>query len=208
MVKPQNAKIPPNSKESEMMVLGCMLTNINSLNTSVDRLDDSDFYYTEHRYIFSAMRTLYKNDKPADVHLVAEELKRLDKLKTVGGVSYLTTVAQYAGTSAHIEHYAQIVKNKAVLRRMAQVAQEIEREALNEPDDVFSSLDQAQQSLFQISQSNTASVGVTVQDVLSGIHTEDSSLPFLKELLEKKQEEFQNRPEGDLGITRYSHPIY
>lgn len=191
-------KVPPNSKESEMMVLGCMLTNINSLNTSVDRLDDTDFYTTEHRYIFSAMRSLFKNDKPADVHLVAEELKRIEKLKTVGGVSYLTTLAQYAGTSAHIEHYSEIVRNKAVLRRMAQVAQEIEKEALNEPQDVYSSLDEAQQRLFQISQTNTSSVGVTLSEVLAGVRSE-SKLPYLKEL-EQRQEEYQNRPEGDLGI--------
>jgi replicative DNA helicase len=198
MNKAMLTKVPPNSKESEMMVLGCMLTNINSLNTAVDRLDDSDFYTTEHRYIFAAMRSLYKNDKPADVHLVAEELKRIDKLKTVGGVSYLTTLAQYAGTSAHIEHYSEIVKNKAVLRRMAQVAQEIEKEAFNEPEDVYSSLDEAQQMLFKISQTNTSTVGVTLSEVLSGVRSE-SGLPYLKEL-EQRQEDFQNRPDGDLGI--------
>lgn len=195
-------KIPPHSKESEMMVLGCMLTNIDSLNTSVDRLDDSDFYFPEHRYIFDAMRTLYKSDKPADIHLVAEELKRHDHLKKVGGVSYLTTLAQYAGTSAYIEHYAEIVRNKSVLRRMARVAQEIEKEALNEPEDVFSSLDDAQQKLFQISQTNTSNVGVTIQQVLSGIYSE-SKLPYLKQL-EQRQEDYQNRPEGDLGVRGLS----
>lgn len=191
-------KVPPHSKESEMMVLGCMLTNIDSLNTAVDRLDDSDFYFPEHRTIFSAMRRLYKSDKPADVHLVAEELKREDRLKMAGGVSYLTTLAQYAGTSAYIDHYAEIVRNKSVLRRMARVAQEIEKEALSEPEDVFSSLDEAQQKLFHISQSNTTNVGMTLNQVLSGIYSE-SKLPYLKQL-EQRQEEYQNRPEGDLGI--------
>ncbi len=198
MAQASLTRVPPSSKESEMMVLGCMLTNVNSLNTAVDRLDDSDFYFSEHRYIFAAMRSLYKADKPADVHLVAEELKRVDKLKAIGSVSYLTTLAQYAGTSAYIEHYAEIVRNKAVLRRMAQVAQEIEKEALNEPEDVYSSLDQAQQMLFQISQTNTTNVGVTLQDVLSGVYSE-SKLPYLKQL-EQRQEEYINRPEGDLGI--------
>lgn len=195
----RQAKIPPNSKEAEMMVLGCMLTNINSLNSAVDILDDSDFYFNEHMLIFSAMKFLYKSDKPADVHLAAEELKRRDKLKTVGGVSYLTTLAQFAGTSAHIEHYAHLVHDKAILRRMARTAQEIENDALNEPEDVFSALDDAQQKLFKISQSNRASVGITVPEILSGVKS-DSALPFLKEL-EKKQEEYQNRPEGDIGIT-------
>lgn len=199
MTEKRNVKIPPHSKEAEMMVLGCMLTNINSLNISVDLLDEADFYFTEHQLIFSAMKFLYKSDKPADVHLVAEELKRRDKLTTVGGVSYLTTVAQYAGTSAHIEHYAHLVHDKAILRRMANTAQEIERQAFEEPEDVFSALDEAQQKLFQISQSNRSTVGVNIQELLSGTRA-TSATPYLKEL-EQKQEEYLNKPEGDIGIT-------
>src|ERR1700733_2709454 len=110
-------KVAPNSKESEMMVLGCMLTSINSLNISADALDESDFYYTEHQILFQILKSAYKQDKPADVHLVCEELKRLGKLDVVGGAAYVTTIAQYAGTSAYIEEYADIVKSKAVLRR-------------------------------------------------------------------------------------------
>ena len=63
-------KIAPHSKESEMMVLGCMLTSINSLNIAADALDDSDFYFTEHKIIFQVLKTAYKKDKPADIHLV------------------------------------------------------------------------------------------------------------------------------------------
>ena len=113
-----SARIAPNSKESEMMVLGCMLTSVNSLNIAADLLDDNDFYYTEHQLIFSVLQTLYKGDKPADVHLVCEELRRREKLSAVGGAAYVTTLAQYAGTSAYIEEYTQLVKDKAILRRM------------------------------------------------------------------------------------------
>src|SRR5271154_3343182 len=94
-------KIAPSSKESEMMVLGCMLTSINSLNIAADLLDDSDFYFTEHKLVFDILKSAYKADNPADVHLVCEELKRQDKLKAVGGAAYITTLAQYAGTSAY-----------------------------------------------------------------------------------------------------------
>src|SRR5262249_32550959 len=83
-------KLPPNSKEAEMMVLGCMLTSINSLNIAADALDETDFYYTEHKVIFQSLKTAYRNDKPADVHLIAEDLKRQEKLSAVGGVAYLT----------------------------------------------------------------------------------------------------------------------
>ena len=123
-------KVPPNSKESEMMVLGCMLTKINSLNIAADALRSIDFYYTEHQTIFDALVLLFKNDKPADIHLVSEELKRTDKLDKIGGVGYLTTLAQYAGTSAYVEEYVELIKNKSILRRMIFTAQEIEKKAL------------------------------------------------------------------------------
>src|SRR4051812_29324034 len=138
-------KIAPHSKESEMMVLGCMLTSINSLNIAADALDDSDFYFTEHKIIYHVLKTAYKKDKPADIHLVAEELKRQDKLNAVGGISYLTTLAQYAGTSAFIEEYTELIQNKSILRRMINAAQVIEKTALEEPQDVHNALDEAQQ---------------------------------------------------------------
>jgi replicative DNA helicase len=71
-------KVAPNSKESEMMVLGCMLTKVNSLNVAADALQALDFYYSEHQIIFDVLKGLFKSDKPADIHLVAEELKRLE----------------------------------------------------------------------------------------------------------------------------------
>src|ERR1700722_9249427 len=142
--------IPPHSKESEMMVLGCMLTSVNSLNIAADALDENDFYFPEHRVIFQVMKTAYRNDRPADVHIVCEELKRLDQLKTAGGVSYITTLAQYVGTSAYIEEYVDLVRDKALLRRMIEAAQSVEKTARNDPDDVHNVLDDAQQRFFTI----------------------------------------------------------
>lgn len=181
------------------MVLGCMLTSINSLNVAADGLDDSDFYYTEHRLIFKALSTLYKQDKPADVHLVSEELKRDDKLKVVGGVSYVITLAQYAGTSAHIEEYVEIVKNKSILRRMIDAAQQVERQALNDPQDVSTTLDEAQGLFYQISQSANPSTGKLIGEILSGVKAETKT-PFLKELQER-QERFQLKGHEDSGVT-------
>lgn len=195
-------KIAPNSKESEMMVLGCMLTSINSLNVAADSLDDADFYYTEHKIIFQVLKTAYKNDKPADVHLICEELKRQDKLKAVGGAAYVTTLAQYAGTSAYIEEYVSIVRDKAVLRSMVHAAQSVEKKALEEPQNVSEALDEAQQLFFQISQSASPAAGKLLGDILSGVKSE-SSIPYLKELQER-QERFQQRGPEDTGITGIS----
>ena len=125
----KKTNVPPHSKESEMMVLGCMLTSINSLNVGADSLDDSDFYFTEHKLVFQALKAAYMQEKPADVHLICEELKRQEKLKAVGGAAYVTTLAQYAGTSAYTESYIELVKSKSVLRRMIDAAQTVERSA-------------------------------------------------------------------------------
>lgn len=192
-------KMAPNSKESEMMVLGCMLTSINALNVASDALDDSDFYYTEHKIIFQVLKNAYKNDKPADVHIVAEELKRTDKLDAIGGISYLTTLAQYAGTSAYIEEYSALVHDKSLLRKMIACAQEVEKKSLLEPDDVNEVLDEAQQRFFEISQASNPLSGLVVKDILSGVKAE-SKLPFLKEL-EERQERYQNLGPEDSAIT-------
>lgn len=192
-------KIAPHSKESEMIVLGSMLTNIGSLNIAADSLDENDFYFTEHRIIFQVLKTFYRNDKPADIHLTAEELKRQDKLKAIGGVGYLTTLAQYAGTAAFIEEYIDLVCDKSILRRMINAAQNVEREALNNPQDVHLLLDDAQAKFFTISQSANPNAGVLIKDLLSGGKA-SSQLPYLKELQER-QEQFQKKGPEDLGIT-------
>lgn len=197
--KKSKVKVAPNSKESEMMVLGCMLTKVNSLNVAADALQALDFYYSEHQIIFDVLKGLFKSDKPADVHLVAEDLKRLDKLDAIGGVGYLTTLAQYAGTSAYIEEYVELIQNKSILRRMIYAAQEIEKEALEEPGDVHGALDDAQATFFKISQATNASAGKHIKDILSGVRAE-SGLPYLKEL-EERQETFLEQGEDALAFT-------
>lgn len=187
-------RVAPHSKESEMMVLGSMMTSINSLNIAADYLEESDFYFTEHKLIFQALKYAYKNEKPADVHIICEELKRQDKLKAVGGAAYVTTVAQYAGTSAYIEEYSELVRNKSILRRMISAAQIVEKNALEEPKDVQVALDDAQKMFFQISQSTHKGTGVLLREILSGVKSA-SGLPYLKELQERQEAFLQKGPD-------------
>ncbi|MBS0655762.1 MAG: replicative DNA helicase, partial [Verrucomicrobia bacterium] len=112
---------------SEMMVLGCMLTSINSLNISADALEEGDFYKQEHKIIFQSLKNAHKNDKPADVHLIAEDLKNQNQLQDIGGVLYLTTLAQYAGTSAYIEEYIDLLKEKTRERYLYRKIEEINK---------------------------------------------------------------------------------
>jgi len=189
----KKARVPPNSKESEMMVLGCMLTSVNGLNIAADNLIETDFYYSEHQVIFHTLQTAYRTDKPADIHLIGEELKRQNKLDGIGGISYLATLAQYAGTSAYIEEYVELIRDKSVLRQMINAAQRIEKSALDEPSDVMTTLDEAQTHLFNISQANQHSPGTTLKDLLTGLKAE-SKLPYLKELQERQQKFIERDP--------------
>jgi replicative DNA helicase len=184
-------KQAPNSKESEMMVLGCMLTSINSLNTAADSLEENDFYYSEHKKIFNVLSNQYSKDRPADIHIISQELKKLGLLEDIGGVSYLTTLAQYAGTSAYIEEYINIVKDKSVLRKMLNATDLIEKNVLQGPKDVLETLDEAQKEFFNISQSLNSHEGLLIKDILSGLKAE-SRTPYLKEIQER-QEEYQKR---------------
>lgn len=192
-------KIPPNSKESEMMVLGCMLTSINALNIAADKLQDFDFYYTEHKLVFNSLKSAYQNDKPADVHIICEDLKRQGQLDSAGGAAYLTTLAQFAGTSAHIEEYCNIVHSKSVLRRIINTSHIIEKSALEEPENVENVLDEAQKLLYDIGKTANSGEAVILQDIISGAKSE-SGVHYLKELQER-QEKYQERGDEDPGIT-------
>lgn len=189
----EKVRVPPHSKDSEMIVLGAMLTSTNHLNTAADFLSDGDFYFTEHKLLFQTLKQFYVNDKPADIHLVSEELKRQDKLKALGGISYLTALAQYAGASVFLEEYIKLIVDKSILRRMINTSQDIERTALAEPGDVHLLLDDAQAKFFQISQAANAHAGVLIKDLLSGTKAA-SRLPYLKELQERQEEFIRKGP--------------
>src|SRR5208283_1624927 len=174
------------SQESEMMVLGSMLTGIDSLNIGADMLDDFDFFFNEHKIIFYVLKTLYNQDKRADIHLVCEELKRQDKLLAVGGIVYVVSLAQYAGTSAYMEDYIRILKDKSILRRMLDASREIEKKVQENPSDVSGALEDSKQLLFRIDQSQTDKTWTNIQDFFAGDRSK-SGKPFHEELQERQE---------------------
>lgn len=199
-------KEPPSSQEAEKLVLGAMLNNINYLNQSASELQEEDFYFLENKIIFRVLQEAFRQDEPMDLHLAAEELRRLNKLDTVGGSSYLTSLADSAGMTLHLQAYIDIVRSKSVLRKMLQSAKDIFRTVSEEPRDVAEALDSAQNSLFRISQTTTVSPYILVADKLKGSPTTPS---FLKKL-EATQETFRKHATKDLpiaGLRTYFHDL-
>jgi replicative DNA helicase len=144
-------RIAPNSKDSEMMVLGCMLNSPENLRIAAEVLAIDNFYFSEHKTIFECLKRAHKDDKPADVHLICEELKRLNKLSSIGGAPYLTTLAQYAGTSAYVEQYVELIRDKSLLRKVIDAAQLVEKKALEESENVQEIIDECKKTFDKIS---------------------------------------------------------
>ncbi|HSX38753.1 MAG TPA: replicative DNA helicase [Chlamydiales bacterium] len=181
------AKTPPNSKESEMMVLGCMLTSINGLKVAADALIDENFFYAEHQIVFSTLRAAYRSDKPADIHLIGEELKRKNKLDAIGGIGYLTALAQYAGTSAYIEEYVKQVQELSQARQTVDLSQRIIQNALERPQDIPVILSRTIEDFKRIAEASSGShEGTFIGEILSGKKSKISSTPLMDRIEERK----------------------
>ncbi|MGE8321381.1 MAG: replicative DNA helicase, partial [Comamonas sp.] len=144
-------RIPPHSIESESSVLGGLLLDNHAWDRMGDVLSDGDFYRHEHRLIFSAIAGLINASKPADVITVFEQLQGIGKAEEVGGLTYLNQLAQYVPSASNIRRYAEIVRERSILRKLVTVSDEIATSALSrEGKKVETVLDEAQAKIFAI----------------------------------------------------------
>ena len=145
-------RISPHSIEAEEGVLGCMLINSESIPKAIQLLDSKSFYSTNHSIIFENMVELFDNNKSIDYISLTEQLKKNKQLKNVGGSYFITGLSNNAPAAHNVEYYAQIVKEKEILRRIISVAVDISTEAYESQEDATNILDKAEQVLFNVSQ--------------------------------------------------------
>ncbi|NCT96298.1 MAG: replicative DNA helicase [Comamonadaceae bacterium] len=144
-------RVPPHSIEAESSVLGGLLLDNGAWDRVADLLNDSDFYRYEHRLTYSAIAALVNASKPADVVTVFEHLQNLGKADEAGGLAYLNSLAQYVPSAANIRRYAEIVRERAVLRKLVAASDEIATSAFNpQGKPVAKILDEAEQKIFKI----------------------------------------------------------
>src|SRR4051812_22289840 len=123
------ARVPPQSIEAEQSVLGGLLLDNQAWDKIADVLGEGDFYRSDHRYIFTHIAKLIEENKPADVLTVSEILERGGKLAEVGGQSYIGSLALNTPSAANIRRYAEIVRERSILRTLATVGTEIAESA-------------------------------------------------------------------------------
>lgn len=168
-------KLPPQSLEAEIAVLGSMLLDREANALAVELLDVSCFYKEAHKKIYAAVVKLFDENKAVDLVTVVEELKKTNALDDVGGPAYLANIASSVPTAANITHYAKIVKEKYVLRNLINAATQIASECYNPSHDADSLVDKAEQIIFDIASKKVEMRSVPLRDVIrSSIETIDS----------------------------------
>ena len=149
----KNINLQPQSLEAEEAVLGAMMIDDAAANKAIGLLKSSSYFYKEaHRKIFEAMLVLSEESNPIDTVSVSNELKKKKSLKSVGGLYYLTGLVDKVPTAANIETYASIVKEKGILRNLISASHYMSKKAFESGEDVASILDEAEQSIFSLTQ--------------------------------------------------------
>ena len=144
-------RIPPHSIEAESSVLGGLLLDNGAWDRVGDLLVDSDFYRYEHRQVYAAIGALVNASRPADVITVYEHLQALGKAEEIGGLGYLNALAQYVPSASNIRRYAEIVRERSILRKLVSASDEIATNAFNtQGRAVAQILDEAEQKIFNI----------------------------------------------------------
>ena len=161
-------RIPPHSIEGESSVLGGLLLDNGAWDRVGDMLADKDFYRHEHQLIYAAIGGLVNASKPADIITVYERLQSLGKADEIGGLSYLNALAQYVPSASNIRRYAEIVRERSILRKLVAASDEIATNAFNpQGRAVTAILDEAEQKILNIGeQGNRMKQGFQSMDTL------------------------------------------
>lgn len=147
-----NEKLPPQALDAEMAVLGSMMIEAEALERAFDILKPEHFYKNAHQKIFNAMASLMAKNQAVDLITITEELKRQGFLAEIGGERYLSELMGKVSTAAHVEHYAKMVYEAALVRELINISTATVEECYKNPDDPTSLIDEAQGKLFKLNQ--------------------------------------------------------
>lgn len=167
MAKELLGKIPPQNVEAEAAVLGAVLVNKEAMDKISDLLTDGDFYRQDHQIIFRAILRLYDKRSPIDLVTLTNELEGLSQLDQVGGAAYLAGLVNAVPTAIHVTHYAEIVRHKAVLRRILIAGQRISQLGYDEEKEVQEVMDEAEKALFDVSHELVKDNFMPIADILA-----------------------------------------
>lgn len=170
------SKIPPHSLEAEKSVLGSLLIDKDAIIKVADILKPEDFYFDNNAAIYKAILELFQKRIPVDLLTLAEALSDKKELDNIGGKSYLAELTSIVPTSTHIYQYATIVKHKSTLRKLLKTGDFITSLGYQETEDLDEILEEAEKSLFNVSQTFLKDKFIHIKDVLNKTYEKISEL--------------------------------
>ena len=174
-------KVPPQNLDAEQSVLGGIMLDNQALNSALEILDADDFYSEAHRKIFSAIIELYNKSEPCDIITLSNILKNRTQLDHAGGISYLSALSDSVPSAANISHYAKIVKEKSILRKLIGTATEILHKSYTSSSDIDTVLDEAEHAIFEISENKIRPTFSPFKDLIK------DSVKTIEKLYERKE---------------------
>ena len=174
-------RVPPQNIEAEQSVIGAMLIDKNAVSLVTEKLMPEDFYRQAHQVIYSAILTLHSKNEPIDMITLINELKKMNRLDDVGGVAYITLLANVVPTAANAKYHAQIVEEKSTLRQLVEGGTAIASLGYEGADDVPVIIDQAEKMILRISNRKGSKDFAEISEVLS------DTINHIQAVLESRQ---------------------
>jgi len=163
----QRGRIPPHNLEAEESLLGAMLLSRDAISAATEaRVETSDFYKPAHAHVYDAIMSLYGVGEPVDPVTVSDELRRADLLDLIGGRPVLVRLQAETPASANASHYAKIVSELALLRRLIGVASEIAEMGYDTSGEVTETLDRAESLVFEVAERRVSDSMILINDAL------------------------------------------
>ena len=176
-------RIPPHSVESEQSILGSIILDKDAIITVAETIVPGDFYKEAHKIIYESMLKLNSNNEPIDLITLIEELRKDGQLDNIGGISYLTSLSTIVPTTSNVKYYANIVKEKSVMRQLIKASNEIINLGYDGATDVSEILEKAEKSIFDISQEKSGDdiqpISLVLQDtydMIEKLYTDKSDV--------------------------------
>ncbi len=166
MSRELTVRIPPHNEEAEISVLGSILLEKDAIIKVADILIPEDFYSDAHRIIYDNMISLYEKNQPIDLVTLTNKLTEKKLLEGVGGAGYISTLVNSVPSAANIIHYAKIIADKALLRRLIESSSDITSLAYNEKNETSKILDEAEQKIFKVAEKHLKGKFIPIKNIL------------------------------------------
>lgn len=172
------ARTMPQNKDAEMSVLGLCFLDNNLIGKILEEVNSDMFYNDANKKIYEAIKKMYENHIALDITTITEELDKSKNLAAVGGIEFLTDVIDSVVTASNIDYYINIIKEKAIIRRLINTATDIITESYNEDENITALLDNAEKSILDVIRSRQTTEFMPIGEVLKNAQ---SQLEFLSQ---------------------------